>query len=75
MPGDVALNFEEDMDVDQPVIYQAKWHKSCNLKFCDGKLQRARKREDDGSTDNGSILQLQQQALNKSKCIFCSRED
>ena len=76
----VLLNSEEDMEVDQPVIiYQVKWHKSCHLKFCDGKLQRARKREHDGSTDNGSILQkrchLQQQTLNKSKCIFCSRED
>ena len=41
----VPLNFEEDVDVDQPVIYQAKWHKSCHLKFCDGKLRRVRKRE------------------------------
>ena len=41
----VPLKFEEDMDVKKLVTHQAKWHKSCYIKFNDTKLQRARKRE------------------------------
>lgn len=38
----VPLNFGQNIDVDQLVENQAKWHKSCHLKF---KLQRAREME------------------------------
>ena len=51
----VSLNFGEEMDIDQLVAHQAKWHKSCRLKFNDNKLQRVWKREHDGSTDNSAV--------------------
>ena len=36
----VPLGFGEDINVDQFMSNQAKWHKSCHLKFCADKLQR-----------------------------------
>lgn len=40
----VPLMFGEDMDVNQLVTKQGKWHKSCYLKFNENKLQRAGKK-------------------------------
>ena len=75
----VPLKFGEDIDVDKLVAHEAKWHKSCYLKFNDSKLQRARKREADRNIDSGSSSQkrsrVQRQSLDKDKCIFCSRND
>ena len=75
----VPLKFGEDMDVEKLVTHQAKWHKSCYLKFNDTKLQRTRKREHDRNSDDGTTSQnrsrLQRQFLNKSKCIFCTKDD
>ena len=77
----VPLKFGEDMDVEKLVTHQAKWHKSCYLKFNDTKLQRARKREHDRNNDDGTsttlqnLSGLQRQSLNKSKCIFCTKDD
>ena len=49
------------------------------MKFCIGKLQRARKREHDGSMKNSSIVKTQsctqQQALKKNYCLLYSWED
>ena len=71
----VAVVFGEDMDTNQLTTNQAKWHKSCYLKFNDSKLQRARKREHNDSITEESSLpkrsRLQRQPLDKSKCIFC----
>ena len=38
----VPLCFGEDVDVDQLIKNEAKWHKSCHLKFSVSKLDRAR---------------------------------
>jgi len=47
MSSEGLINFsnKEDITVELLVDYQAKWHKSCHLKFNNSKLQRARKRE------------------------------
>jgi len=74
----VALKFGEDIDVEQLVTHQVKWHKSCHLKFNDTKLQRARKRESNEKIGNGTAIKrsrLQRQSLDKTKCIFCSNND
>ena len=67
----VPLKFEEDMDVKKLVTHQAKWHKSCYLKFNDTKL---RKREHDKNNDNSTTLQnqscLQHQSMDKKKMYF-----
>ena len=55
----VPLKFEEDMDVKKLVTHQAKWHKSCYIKFNDTKLQKARKREHDKNNDDSTTLQKQ----------------
>ena len=34
----VELNFDREMDVDQLVKQEAKWHKSCHMKFNSSKL-------------------------------------
>ena len=34
------LNFEQDMDVDELVKQESKWHKSCHTKFRMSRLQR-----------------------------------
>ena len=61
------------------VQHQAKWHKSCYLKFNDTKLHRVRKRELNRTSDDDTTLQskprLQYQFLNKNKCIFCTTDD
>ena len=70
------------MDVKKLVTHQAKWHKSCYLKFNDTKLQRARKREQekrhDNNNDDSTTLQsqscLQRQSMDKKKCIFCTKD-
>ena len=71
--------FGGDIDVENLVQHQAKWHKSRYLKFNDTKLQRARKRELNRISDDGATLQskrrLQRQFLNKNKCIFCTTDD
>ena len=75
----VSLKFEEDITVELLVNCQAKWHKSCYLKFNDNKLQRARKRECSQSTDDENVTQkrfrAQRQSLESSKCIFCTKDD
>lgn len=76
----VPLKFGLDIDMDQLVRNQAKWHKSCHLKFSASKLQRAiRKRERDEITDNSSATgkrrRLHRQLLDKSNCIFCGKQD
>lgn len=75
----VPLCLGEDMDVDQLIENQAKWHKSCHLKFCAGKLERARKRKrDELSDDSGPAKRrdhLHRQPLTTDKCIFCEKDD
>ena len=75
----VPIIFGEDITVEKFVTQQAKWHKSCHLKFNDTKLQRARKREHDRSNNDGTALQnrirLQRQSLEKGNCIFCTKDD
>ena len=75
----VPLKFEKDITVELLVDYQAKWHKSCHLKFNDNKFQRARKRECSRSIDGESMTQkwfcVQCQSLETSKCIFCTKGD
>ena len=50
----IKLNFDLDKDVDKLVKQEAKWHKSCHMKFNMSKLQRARKRGLDEATGNSS---------------------
>ena len=76
----VSLSFGQDVDVGQLMRNQAKWHKSCHLKFCAYKLQRARKRKMTDATDHDSSAQdkkrlRQHQPFDKSSCIFCKRHD
>ena len=56
----VPMMFGKDIDVEKHVQHQAKWHKSCYLKFNDTKLHRARKRELNRTSDDGSgVARLQ----------------
>ncbi len=74
----VPLKFGQDINVDQLVEKQAKWHKSCYLKFNHDKLQRARKRgrsENASSSSTDKRPRLLRQPLNKMNCIFCGEED
>ena len=76
----VPLGFGEDINVDQFMRNQAKWHKSCHLKFCADKLQRARKRKRNDVSDSitPDMKRLQhRQPLDKSSCsyIFCNEQN
>ena len=77
----VSLKFGEDVDVDQLMRNQAKWHKSCHLKFCTHKLQRARKRKiSTATTDHDCNEQdkkrlRHRQPIDKSSCILCKKQD
>ena len=75
----VPLKFGLDIDMDQLVRNQAKWHKSCHLKFSASKQRAIRKRERDEITDNSSATgkrrRLHRQLLDKSNCIFCGKQD
>ena len=74
----VPLKFGEDIHVEQLVAHEAKWHKTCHLKFNDTKLHRTRKREGDKDSDSTARQNqplLQCQPLDKSKCIFCPQDD
>ena len=74
----VSLSFGEDIDVDQFMRNKAKWHKSCHLKFCADKLQRARKRKRNDASDSitPDVKRLRhRQPLDKSSCIFCNEKN
>jgi hypothetical protein len=74
----VPLPFEEDIDVNQLISRRAQWHKSCHTKFNATKLQRARKRERDDTTEISSADEKRHrhpQNLDKSICIFCRKPD
>ena len=75
----VPLNFGQNIDVDQLVENQAKWHKSCHLKFSLSKLQRARKRKSDVCASSSDATDkrhcLLRQPLHKGNCIFCGKQD
>lgn len=71
----VTLKLEQHIDVDQLVKNQAKWHKSCHMKFSMSKLQRARKRGGDETIGNSSKRRHVCQALDKSNCIFCGNHN
>ena len=74
----VPLGFGEDINVDQFMRNQAKWHKSCHLKFCADKLQRARKRKRNDASDSitPDMKRLRhRQPLDKSSCIFCNEQN
>ena len=69
----VPLKFKEDIHVEQLVAHKAKWHKTCHLKFNDTKLQRARKREGDKSSDSTALQnqpRLQHQPLDRVNVYF-----
>ena len=75
----VPLSLGEDEDVDELVKNQTKWHKSCHLKFCVGKLERAVKRKrDEQSDDSGPTKRrqhLHRPPFARDKCIFCEKDD
>ena len=76
----VPLCFGEDVDVDQLIKNEAKWHKSCHLKFSVSKLDRAKKRKRDELPDNSGPVnmrrqRLYRQPLARNKCIFCEKYD
>ena len=75
----VPLCLGEDGDVDELVKNQAKWHKSCHLKFSIGKLERAVKRKrDEQSDDSGPTKRCQhlhRQPFARDKCIFSEKDD
>ena len=52
----VPIMFGEDIDVENLVQHQAKWHKLFYLKFNDTKLHRARKCNVNKSSDDGTTL-------------------
>jgi len=62
------------------VASQAKWHRSCYLKFNENKLQRARKREYEQSITNENAghtckqSRLQRQSLGNRNCILCVKD-
>ena len=62
------------------VASQAKWHRSCYLKFNENKLQRARKREYEQSITNENAghtckqSRLQRQSLGNRNCILCAKD-
>ena len=63
------LNIELDMDIDELVKQEAKWHKSYDRKFSVRRLQRARKRGSDETTGNSSkIRQVHCKDLHKISC-------
>ena len=72
----VELNFGCEGTADIFLTNQAKWHKSCHLKFASSKLSRAKQRKrkisDDGNMDR---RQSKRQALcaplSLDVCIFC----
>lgn len=65
-----------EMDVYQLVQQEAKWHKSCHMKFSKSKLQQARKRESDEATGNSSKRRhVHRQTMDKSNYIFCDKDD
>ena len=68
------LNIELDMDIDELVKQEAKWHKSCDRKFSMRRLQRARKRRSDETTDNSrKIRQVHHKGLHKIRCSLWER--
>ena len=75
----VPLCLGEDVDVDELVKNQAKWHKSCHLKFSVGKLERAVKRKrDEQSDDSGPTKRCQylhRQPFARDKYIFSEKDD
>ena len=74
----VALNFEEDMTVDELVENQAVWHKSCHLKFNKERLKRASKKRSKGDITkcgNDGMKRYKHCSIDKMSCLFCQRKD
>ena len=74
----IKLNFGIEVTVDELVQNCAVWHKSCHVKFCREKLDRAcKKRESDSSAENSNHEKKRprRQSMDKMACLFCQHED
>lgn len=75
LPVDLKLTC--DIVVDDLVQNKAKWHKSCNLKFCASKLAKAidRKRKRIEEDVNGPVEKKRKRTSGSSKdnCILCDK--
>lgn len=68
-------NLGEDITVNDFIVNEANWHKSCHAKFSQDKLERAKKRAS-SDTDVSDVKRIcpQRQSLKKNLCIFCQEE-
>ena len=74
----VVLRFGEEMTVDKMVKNQVACHKSCYVKFSKQKLERAlKKRNREATSDCSYVTQKRprRQAMEKSACLFCQKEE
>jgi hypothetical protein len=72
----VVLHFGENITIGDLVKNQAAWHKSCHLKFCQDKLDRAeRKREKEESSQDSAEKRQRRQSVSKMVCLLCRREE
>lgn len=74
----VPVAFGADTDVDELIRNRAQWHKSCHAEFNANRLVRAKKREREStpeSTAREDRRHRPRKCLDKTSCIFCTKQD
>ncbi len=68
-----SICFGSDITTADFETHSACWHKSCRLKYNNGKLARAKKRVISRVEDCERSRPIKRQAMNISNCLFCEK--